>query len=54
MLKDSAVFEKVDLIAFLEKRRESMNKRVNPLFILRNYLLEEAIQKAEKGDYSEV
>ena len=31
-----------------------MNKRVNPAFILRNYLLEEAIKKAEKEDFSEV
>lgn len=27
---------------------------VNPKFILRNYLLENAIRKAEKEDYSEV
>ena len=28
--------------------------QVNPAFILRNYLLEEAIQAAEKNDYSKV
>ena len=33
-------------------KRQSMNGRVNPEFILRNYLLENAIQKAEAGDYS--
>jgi uncharacterized protein YdiU (UPF0061 family) len=31
-----------------------MNKRVNPKFILRNYLMEEAIKKGENGDFSEV
>ena len=31
-----------------------MNLRVNPSFILRNYLLEEAIETAEKGDFSKV
>ena len=36
-----------------EERREKMNK-VNPAFILRNYLLENAITKAEKGDFSGV
>ena len=30
-----------------------MNK-VNPKYILRNYLLQIAIEKAEKGDFSEV
>lgn len=30
-----------------------MNK-VNPKFILRNYLMEEAIKKAEVGDFSRV
>jgi serine/tyrosine/threonine adenylyltransferase len=30
-----------------------MNK-INPKFILRNYLMEEAIRKADKEDYSRV
>ncbi len=34
-------------------RREIMN-RVNPKFILRNYLAQQAIDKAEAGDYSEI
>jgi len=34
-----------------EDRKVSMDG-VNPSFTLRNYLLEEAIQEAEKGDYS--
>jgi uncharacterized protein YdiU (UPF0061 family) len=38
----------------LDERKETMN-RVNPKFILRNYLLERAIDKALKqADYSEV
>ncbi len=36
-----------------EVRRKSMNS-INPKFILRNYLLEEAIRAAEKDDYSKV
>ncbi len=35
------------------ERKERMNK-VNPKYILRNYLLQIAIEKAEKGDFSEV
>ena len=36
-------------------RWESMNSRVNPAFILRNYLMEEAIKLAEdKDDFSGV
>ena len=34
-------------------RLETMNKN-NPKFILRNYLLQRAIEKAERGNYSEV
>jgi len=38
----------------LDDRKKAMN-RVNPRFILRNYLLERAIDKAMKqADYSEV
>ncbi len=35
------------------ERKERMNK-VNPKYILRNYLLQIAIEKAENGDFSEV
>ena len=36
-----------------ESRVETQNK-ANPAFVLRNYLLEEAISKAESGDFSQV
>mmetsp|Transcript_24840 Transcript_24840/g.17550 ORF Transcript_24840/g.17550 Transcript_24840/m.17550 type:complete len:80 (-) Transcript_24840:66-305(-) len=35
------------------QKKQSMD-RVNPIFICRNYLLQEAIEKAEKHDYSGV
>jgi len=36
-----------------QARTESMDKRCNPAFILRNYLMEEAIKQAEdKDDFS--
>lgn len=35
-------------------RRESMNGRVNPKYILRNYLLEDAIKMAEADDFTKV
>ena len=34
-------------------REQAMN-RINPLYVLRNYLLQQAIEKAEQGDFSEV
>ena len=29
-------------------------EKINPAFILRNYLLEKAIKNAEKGDFTQV
>lgn len=36
-----------------ERRKEVMNK-ANPVYILRNYMAQVAIERAEKGDYTEV
>jgi serine/tyrosine/threonine adenylyltransferase len=35
-------------------QRSAAMRQVNPKFILRNYLAQQAIEKAEQGDYSEV
>lgn len=37
-----------------EAERLATMRQVNPKYILRNYLAEQAIQKAEAGDYSEI
>ena len=45
--------QKAPLSVTDEVRRQSMNS-VNPKFILRNYLLEEAIRAADKDDFGRV
>ncbi|WP_257275944.1 MULTISPECIES: YdiU family protein [unclassified Endozoicomonas] len=37
-----------------EQQRHERMKQINPKYILRNYLAQTAIEKAEKGDYSEI
>ena len=36
-----------------EKRKEQMDK-INPKYVLRNYFLEKAVERAETGDFSEI
>jgi len=38
---------------YSEQRKQLMNSN-NPKYILRNYIAQQAIQKAERGDYSEI
>ena len=37
-----------------EQQRHKKMKQVNPCYVLRNYLLQQAIEKAENNDYSEI
>ncbi|HFB63898.1 MAG TPA: YdiU family protein, partial [Aeromonadales bacterium] len=36
-----------------QQKKQQMNQ-TNPLYVLRNYLAQQAIEKAEKGDYAEI
>ena len=53
IMKYKEALSKMDQKVTDEERKASMNA-VNPKFILRNYLMEEAIQFAEKQDFSKV
>jgi len=48
------VKEKIDSIEKLQTYRIKKMNEINPIYILRNYMAEEAIQKAENGDFSGV
>ena len=37
-----------------DRQRQQKMKQVNPRYVLRNYLVQESIEKAEQGDFSEV
>ncbi|XP_013794175.1 selenoprotein O-like isoform X2 [Limulus polyphemus] len=43
-----------DEIRKLQQQRLLLMKKSNPRFVLRNFIAQQAIDKAEKGDYSEV
>jgi uncharacterized protein YdiU (UPF0061 family) len=43
-----------DIDPITQEQRKTMMERVNPKYVLRNYLAQQAIEKAEKGDNSMV
>ena len=55
VLNDTPELKAMGKEAYTAARRESMNKRCNPAFILRNYLMEDAIKQAEdKDDFTQM
>jgi len=46
--------QKLDENSYKAKNRKNFMNKVNPAFVLRNYLLENCIKKAENGNYSEI
>lgn len=52
--KGDAELDQSKTVQEFDKTRKARMDKVNPKFILRNYLAEEAIKLAEGGDYSKV
>lgn len=46
--------ERVNNDVLEEQERIKLMDSVNPIYVLRNYLAQQAIEKAEQGDYSEI
>lgn len=49
----SHIEENQDELAKLDQQRKNVMNENNPRYVLRNYLAEEAIKKAEAGDFNE-
>ncbi len=47
-------FQRISLDNRTDKDRQISMKKINPKFILRNYLLQQAIEKAERQDFTEI
>ncbi len=50
----AAYFDRIKLDQSSQEQRVSLMNSVNPNYVLRNYLAQQAIDKAELGDYSEI
>lgn len=52
--EETTIRRNYDNISSLKSDRIDEMNKVNPIYILRNYMAEEAIERAEKGDFSKV